>query len=101
MAARAGSIAMLLGTLLLALPAPVRADSSQAALAVSVVVPARCSLRIPGNLGSMPTVGGGAVAMRCTKGVLPTDPAASASAVGPRISRSAEGVGRMTITVNF
>ena len=102
MAGRAGWIAMLLGALLAALPAPVLAGSSQAALAVSVVVPARCAVRIPGTQGAVPAVAGsGTVAMRCTRGVLPADPGAAATAVGPRISSSAEGGARMIVTVNF
>lgn len=103
MTGRAGRIAMLLGTLLLALPAPVRADSSsQAALSVSVVVPARCSFRVAGTSGSTPPVGSGeTVALRCTKGTLPTDPGAAASAVGPRISRSAGEGARMIVTIDF
>ncbi|HSB41092.1 MAG TPA: hypothetical protein VLK28_04640 [Methylomirabilota bacterium] len=102
MAGRAGWMAMLLGALLVALPAPVLADSSQAALAVSVVVPARCAVRTPGIQGSIPAVAGpDTVAMRCTRGVLPTDPGAAATAVGPRISSSAEGGARMIVTVNF
>ena len=118
MAGRIGRIAMLLGTLLLALPAPGWADSSQAALAVSVVVPSRCAVRVPGLLGStaMRAAGAGeAVAMRCTKGALPTAPGAPGGAAGPRISRdvvlpaaapsplAAAGTGeaRVIITVNF
>jgi hypothetical protein len=102
MAGRAAGIAMLLGALLVALPAPVVADSSQAPLAVSVVVPARCAIRVPSSPGSMlPGAGAGTVAMRCTRGVLPADPGAAATAVGPRISSSAEGGARMIVTVNF
>jgi hypothetical protein len=102
MAGRAGWIVMLLGALLVALPAPALADSSQAALAVGVVVPARCAVRIPGAQGSIPAVAGPeTVAMRCTRGVLPTDPGATGTAAGPRISSSAESGARTIVTVNF
>lgn len=89
MAGRVGRIAMLLGVLLVSLPVPVWAGSSQAALTVGVVVPARCAVRMPGTLTSteLPATGDG-VAMRCTKGSLPSGPGAPSGAVGPRITRS-------------
>ncbi len=130
MVGRAGRIAMLSGVLLTALALPVWAGSSQAALAVSVVVPARCAVRMPetvapadlGTAGSRETV-----AMRCTKGALPSGRGGvlAPGAVGPQITRSfvlpavasqtaprplsetapiggAEASGpRMVITVNF
>ncbi|MGH7702245.1 MAG: hypothetical protein ACREMO_04090 [Gemmatimonadales bacterium] len=93
MAGRAGRIGVLVGALLLALPIPGQAGSSQAALAVGVVVPARCAVRVPGSVGSAELRAAGAhetVAMRCTKGTLPADTgsAAAPGTVGPRITRS-------------
>jgi hypothetical protein len=92
MAGRAGRVGLLIATLLLALPLPAWAGSSQAALAVSVVVSPRCAIRIPASL--IPNELSAApsresVAMRCTKGALPSSAAAgtTATTVGPRITR--------------
>jgi hypothetical protein len=92
MAGRAGRVGLLIATLLLALPVPVWAGSSQAALAVSVVVAPRCAVRMPASLVSTEVSAAPSresVAMRCTKGALPSSAAsgASATAVGPRITR--------------
>ena len=70
---------------------PAWAGSAQATLTVVVVVPARCAVRVAGSLAATDGVAAGAreaVAMRCTKGSLPS-PTGSAgpSAVGPRITR--------------
>ena len=93
MRGRAGRIAMLTGALLATLSLPAWAGSSQAPLAVSVVVPARCAVRTPATLApaDLSTAGAHeAVAMRCTKGALPSGQGAAVAsgAVGPQISRS-------------
>jgi len=93
MGGRAGRIAMLSGALLAALAMPAWAGSAQAALAVGVVVPARCAVRVPGTVvaADLPTGGAReAVAMRCTKGALPSCPGGvmAPGAVGPQITRS-------------
>jgi hypothetical protein len=90
-------MAGILTMLLVALPGPVWAGSSQAALSVAVVVPARCAVR---------TSPGAAVAMRCTKGAVPSGREAAPTAVGPRITRtllpaSAPSPGAEIVTVNF
>ncbi len=92
MAGRAGRVGLLIATLLLALPLPAWAGSSQAALAVSVVVSPRCAVRTPAALVSTEVSAAPSresVAMRCTKGALPSSAASGATAttVGPRISR--------------
>jgi hypothetical protein len=70
---------------------PVAAAPSQAPLAVSVVVPVRCAVRTPGTMAptERPAAREG-VAMRCTKGALPTSSgsALAPGAVGPQITRS-------------
>ena len=85
---RIGLAAMLLGLLL---PLPAWAGSAQAALTVAVVVPARCAVRVPGSMAAQAGTAGSAheaVAMRCTKGSLPTSAGqAGSNAVGPRITR--------------
>ena len=90
MAGRAGRVGLTITLLGLLLPLPAWAGSAQAALTVAVVVPARCAVRVVGLAASDGGVAGSreAVAMRCTKGSLPsaTGPSA-ASAVGPRITR--------------
>lgn len=92
MAGRAGRMAMLVGTVLLGLPLPVWAGSTQAALAVGVAVSARCAVSMPGTMAPTELLARAreAVAMRCTKGTLPTGPgsAATPGAVGPQITRS-------------
>jgi hypothetical protein len=92
MVGRAGRIGLVITMLLLALPLPVWAGSSQAALAVGVVVPARCAVQTPGTLAPSGLAGhaaGESVAMRCTKGILPSGIASSANpgTVGPQITR--------------
>ena len=92
MAGRAGRVGLLIATLLLALPVPARAGSSQTALAVSVVVSPRCAVRMPASLVSTEVSAAPSresVAMRCTKGALPSSApsGASATTVGPRITR--------------
>lgn len=87
----------LLTMLLLALPVPAWAGSSQATLSVAVVVAPRCAVR---------TGAGEAVSMRCTKGAVPSGRAAAPTAVGPRITRtllpaSALAPQAEIITVNF
>lgn len=89
MASVASRVGLLVACLSLALPVAAWAGSSQASLAVSVTVPARCALRVA---GAVPTgqAGGQAVTMKCTKGTLPSVDAAGprrASAAEPRISR--------------
>lgn len=128
MRGRTWRIAMLNGALLAALAMPAWAGSAQAPLAVSVVVPARCAVRMPGTVApaDLPAAGAReAVAMRCTKGVLPASSgsAIAPGAIGPQITRTllpatsvaapqplsetstlavAETSGpRMVITVNF
>lgn len=92
MAGRAGRVGLLIATLLLALPLPAWAGSSQAALAVSVVVSPRCAVRMPASLipnEVSSTASRESVAMRCTKGALPSGAGSGATAttVGPRITR--------------
>jgi hypothetical protein len=92
MAGRAGRVGLLIATLLLALPLPASAGSSQAALAVSVVVSPRCAVRMPASLIPTEVAPGPSresVAMRCTKGALPsgTGSSTSATTVDPRITR--------------
>jgi hypothetical protein len=89
MAGRAGRVGLLIATLLLALPLPAWAGSSQAALAVSVVVSPRCAVRMPASLipnEVSATRSRESVAIRCTKGALPSG-GATATTVGPRITR--------------
>jgi hypothetical protein len=86
-------IAMLNGALLAALAMPAWAGSAQAPLAVSVVVPARCAVRMAGTIvpAELPTAGAReAVAMRCTKGALPSGSgsALARGAIGPQITRT-------------
>jgi len=94
MQGRAGRVAMLSGALLLAaFSAPAWAGSSQAPLSVGVVVPARCAVQMPGTVvaADLPAAGAReAVAMRCTKGALPSGPgrAMAPGAVGPQITRT-------------
>lgn len=93
MRGRAWRIAMLSGALLASLAMPAWAGSAQAPLAVGVVVPARCAVRMPGTIVSadLPATGAReAVAMRCTKGALPSGSgsALAAGAIGPQITRS-------------
>jgi hypothetical protein len=88
-ASRAGRAALLLACLGIAVPSFAWAGSTQATLAVSVTVPARCALRVA---TAVPAVAGGEqpVAMKCTRGTLPPTDASTvrrASAVEPRISR--------------
>ncbi len=92
MAGRAGRVGLLIATLLLALPLPALAGSTQAALGVSVVVSPRCAVRMPASLipnevSANPSRE--SVAMRCTKGALPSRAGSvtAATTVGPRISR--------------
>jgi hypothetical protein len=84
MAGRAGRVGLAITLLGLLLPLPAWAGSAQATLAVAVVVPARCAIRVAGSLAASD----GVVAMRCTKGSLPSPSGpAGPSAVGPRITR--------------
>jgi len=128
MQGRTWRIAMLSGALLAALAIPAWAGSGQAPLAVSVVVPARCAVRMPGTVAPADLLAAGAreaVAMRCTKGALlsTSGSALAPGAIGPQITRTllpatsvaapqplseasplavAETSGpRMVITVNF
>jgi hypothetical protein len=91
MAGRAGRVGLAITLLGLVLPLPAWAGSAQATLAVAVVVPARCAVRVAGSLAASDGVMAGtreAVAMRCTKGSLPSPSGpAGPSAVGPRITR--------------
>jgi hypothetical protein len=92
MRGKVGRIGLLVMTLLAILPLPAWAGSSQAALAVGVVVPARCAVRMPDSLAvadGLSSPSRGTVAMRCTKGALPSTTGASVSphAAGPRITR--------------
>lgn len=90
MAGRSGRVGLAIALLGLMLPLPAWAGSAQAALTVAVVVPARCAVRVVGLAASDGVAAGSreAVAMRCTKGSLPSAAGPSApSAVGPRISR--------------
>ena len=93
MRSRAGRIAMLTAALLAALSVPAWAGSAQAPLSVGVVVSARCAVQMPGTVvaADLPVAGAReAVAMRCTKGALPSGQGATVAsgAVGPQISRS-------------
>jgi len=90
---RARRIAMLSGALMAFLAMPAWAGSAQAPLAVGVVVPARCAVRMPGTVVSadLPATGAReAVAMRCTKGALPSGSgsALAPGAIGPQITRT-------------
>ena len=91
MAGRGARIGLVIALLGLVLPLPAWAGSAQAALTVAVVVPARCAVRVPGSLAAVDgttSTPRDAVAMRCTKGTLPSAAApAGPSAVGPRITR--------------
>jgi len=92
MAGRAGRVGLQIVTLVLALPLPAWAGSSQTALAVSVVVSPRCAVRTPASLIANEVAAGPSresVAMRCTKGALPMSAPSgtAASTVGPRITR--------------
>jgi hypothetical protein len=91
MAHAASRAAALVACLSLALPVAAWAGSAQASLAVSVMVPARCALRVAPLLATGEAQRDGqAVAMKCTRGALPPRDAASArraSAVEPRITR--------------
>jgi hypothetical protein len=84
---------MLGGALLSALSAPAWAGSSQAPLAVAVVVPARCAVQMPGTVVTADLPAAAAretVAMRCTKGALPSGRGSimAPGAVGPQITRT-------------
>lgn len=91
----AGRIALLIACLSVALPTAAWAGSAQASLAVGVVVPARCAVRVAGALpaaegpGVIAATGHETVAMQCTKGTLPSSGPVTAAthAVGPRITR--------------
>lgn len=92
MAGRVGRIGLMVLMLLPALPLPANAGSSQAALAVSVVVSPRCAVRTPAS--ALPSdvsaiTSRESIAMRCTKGTLPSDMGvgAGAATVEPRITR--------------
>lgn len=91
MAGRAGRVGLAITLLGLMLPLPAWAGSAQATLTVAVVVPARCAVRVAGSLAASDGMVAGsreAVAMRCTKGSLPSSTGPSSpSAVGPRITR--------------
>lgn len=91
MAGRAGRVGLAITMLGLMLPLPAWAGSAQATLTVAVVVPARCAVRVAGSLAASDGMVAGsreAVAMRCTKGSLPSSTESSSpSAVGPRITR--------------
>ncbi|HET8532504.1 MAG TPA: hypothetical protein VFO08_15245 [Methylomirabilota bacterium] len=91
MAGRAGRVGLAITLLGLMLPLPAWAGSAQATLTVAVVVPARCAVRVAGSLAASDGMVAGsreAVAMRCTKGSLPSSTGPSSpSAVRPRITR--------------
>ena len=91
MAGRGGRVGLAITLLGLMLPLPAWAGSAQATLAVAVVVPARCAVRVAGALAASDGMAAGSretVAMRCTKGSLPSSTGPSSpSAVGPRITR--------------
>lgn len=92
MGGKVGRIGLLGIALAAILPLPARAGSSQAALAVGVVVPARCAVRTPDSLAATDGITSpsrSTVAMRCTKGTVPAATAAGAApqAAGPRITR--------------
>ncbi len=87
--ARIGLLAIVLAA---ALPLPVWAGSSQAALAIGVVVPARCAVRMPDSLAATDGIASpsrSTVAMRCTKGTVPaaTGAGTTPEAARPRITR--------------
>jgi hypothetical protein len=87
---RIGRAGLLMATLLLALPVSAWAGSTQAGLAVGVVVPARCAVRTPGSVASTEvpaSVSRESLGVRCTKGTLPAGTGVSSTSVGPRISR--------------
>jgi len=91
MAGRGGRVGLAVTLLGLMLPLPAWAGSAQTTLAVAVVVPARCAVRVAGSLAASDGMVAGSretVAMRCTKGSLPSSTGPSSpSAVGPRITR--------------
>ena len=91
MAGRGGRVGLAITLLGLMLPLPAWAGSAQTTLAVAVVVPARCAVRVAGSLAASDGMVAGSretVAMRCTKGSLPSSTGPSSpSAVGPRITR--------------
>lgn len=91
MAGRRGRIGLVVALVGLMMPLPAWAGSAQATLTVGVVVPARCAVRVVGSLAAGDGMVAGAreaVAMRCTKGSLPSATgSAGPSAVGPRITR--------------
>lgn len=90
MVGRSGRIGLAIALLGVIMPLPAWAGSAQATLTVGVVVSARCAVRVPGSLATGDQVAGPreTVAMRCTKGSLPSSTgSASPSAVGPRITR--------------
>jgi len=89
---RAGWVALLITLLSLALPVSAWAGSSQAILAVGAVVSARCAVRVPSSMTTAAVPGMAVlepVAMRCTKGALPSTAAgvSSSTAVAPKITR--------------
>ena len=86
---RVAGSALVVACLGSAIPAVALAGSTQATLAVSVTVPARCALRVA---AAVPAASRDeqTVAMKCTRGTLPPTDASTvrrASAVEPRISR--------------
>jgi hypothetical protein len=91
MAGRSARIGVVVALVGLVMPLPAWAGSAQAALTVGVVVPARCAVGVAGSLAARDGITAGpreTVAMRCTKGTLPSPTgAAGPSAVGPRITR--------------
>lgn len=95
MAGRSGRNKLVVGMVIalvgLVMPLPAWAGSAQAALTVGVVVPARCAVRVASSLAAGDGITAGpreTVAMRCTKGTLPSPTgAAGPSAVDPRITR--------------
>ena len=92
MAGRSGRIGLVVALLGLMMPLPAWAGSAQATLTVGVVVPARCAVRVAGSLAASDGMAAGAreaVAVRCTKGSLPSP--AGAEAAGPGL----------VVTVNF
>jgi len=89
---RAGWVALLITLLSLTLPVSAQAGSSQATLAVGAVVSARCAVRVPSSMTAAAVPGMAVlepVAMRCTKGALPSTAvgASSPTAVAPKITR--------------
>jgi len=90
MSGRTGRRALVITWLSLALPITAWAGSSQASLAIGVVVPARCAVRVPGSLATIApgAVAVDSVAMRYTKGTLPsTAGVVGSTAVAPQITR--------------